>query len=339
MQIRQIEQFDYATVNDGDVALLQMLEEKISHTILPIRSRLSAKLNEVKIQIKSRSESMQPNEMKIDEQTGAMYMTSTYMAPIYPTEPYMATPHMASSYMTAIIAPAINIAPTNILNPPPEKKKRKRYPKKAVGAIVSGDSDKSLGKNRAAQHSPSGISDNLSVKSLDQITCLNDPDVNENGSDSGFYEGPHDMYCYDMGFASDVPMEMMFVGQPFDIIPDDHVISALPVKAKQEVAISSMHASVSSVEEYISPKRRRRLNQIVPNPRKPRSAQYQCSRCSESYLMSVQENPWWAVFVHECPSCKVSQVPRLDINLACNAIDLDPNIVALYGEEIGRAHV
>ena len=41
-------------------------------------------------------------------------------------------------------------------------------------------------------------------------------------------------------------------------------------------------------EEYISPKRRRRLNQIVPNPRKPRQVEYQCSCCQDTYTMIVQ---------------------------------------------------
>ena len=37
-------------------------------------------------------------------------------------------------------------------------------------------------------------------------------------------------------------------------------------------------------------------------------------------------------YTNWCPHCKNKQIPRFDINLANNAIELDPNIVALYGE-------
>lgn len=87
-------------------------------------------------------------------------------------------------------------------------------------------------------------------------------------------------------------------------------------------------------EEFMSSRRRRRLNQIVPNPRKPRQADYNCSICGEGYQCTVNDNPWWAVYKHECPHCKQLQVPRIDINLGSNAIELDPNVIALYGEGI-----
>ena len=84
----------------------------------------------------------------------------------------------------------------------------------------------------------------------------------------------------------------------------------------------------------MSSRRRRRLNLIVPNPRKPRTAEYTCSLCSEDYQVYVGENPWWAVYTHECPKCKQSQIPRIDISASNNAIELDPNVIALYGEGV-----
>ena len=86
--------------------------------------------------------------------------------------------------------------------------------------------------------------------------------------------------------------------------------------------------------EYMSSRRRRRLNLIVPNPRKPRTADYICSLCSEDYQVHVDSNPWWAVYSHECPKCKQIQIPRIDISLGNNAIELDPNVIALYGEGV-----
>ena len=87
-------------------------------------------------------------------------------------------------------------------------------------------------------------------------------------------------------------------------------------------------------DEYISSRRRRRLNVIVPNPRKPRTADYMCSLCTEMYQVVVGDNPWWAVYSQQCPLCKQQQVPRIDINSASNAIELDPNVMALYGEGV-----
>lgn len=92
-------------------------------------------------------------------------------------------------------------------------------------------------------------------------------------------------------------------------------------------------------EFRMSSKRRRRLSQIVPNPRKPRTADYSCSVCTEPYQRVAEDNPWWAVYQHECPKCATVQIPRLDISLASNAIELDPNVVALYGEGIDDGEV
>jgi hypothetical protein len=49
----------------------------------------------------------------------------------------------------------------------------------------------------------------------------------------------------------------------------------------------------------------------------------------------VQDNPWWAVYTHECPHCHALQVPRIDINAPTNAVSLDPNVTALYTEDGG----
>eukprot|EP00597_Dinobryon_sp_UTEXLB2267_P003421 CAMPEP_0170066004 /NCGR_PEP_ID=MMETSP0019_2-20121128/5861_1 /TAXON_ID=98059 /ORGANISM="Dinobryon sp., Strain UTEXLB2267" /LENGTH=1056 /DNA_ID=CAMNT_0010272979 /DNA_START=145 /DNA_END=3312 /DNA_ORIENTATION=- len=110
-------------------------------------------------------------------------------------------------------------------------------------------------------------------------------------------------------------------------------------KSAMDIDLSSavgMDGSIkeSYCDEYMTSRRRRRLNQIVPNPRKPRQADYTCSLCSEGYRCNVNDNPWWAVYMHECPRCKQIQIPRIDINASSNAIELDPNNIALYGEGI-----
>lgn len=85
-------------------------------------------------------------------------------------------------------------------------------------------------------------------------------------------------------------------------------------------------------DEYVSQRRRRRLSQIVPNPRKPRIADYICSLCNEQYQHSIVENSWWAVAYQQCKKCNQMQIPRIDIMAEANAIEHDPNVQALYGE-------
>ena len=97
---------------------------------------------------------------------------------------------------------------------------------------------------------------------------------------------------------------------------------------------SNVTSSTSQDEEVLSNRRRRRLAQIVPNPRKVRQADYFCSVCNEGYRAQCDENPWWAVYEHTCPKCHANQIPRIDITLPANAIEIDPNEIALYGEGV-----
>lgn len=95
---------------------------------------------------------------------------------------------------------------------------------------------------------------------------------------------------------------------------------------------SSLSSSLTTPMGDQNRARRRISIREVPTPRKPREAKYNCSLCKASYSVLVADNPWWAVYTHECPSCKRTQIPRIDISLETNAIELDPNISALYEE-------
>ena len=120
---------------------------------------------------------------------------------------------------------------------------------------------------------------------------------------------------------------------------DDGMMISIPMLPMciNGMSVSSTGLSGEAInyadDDYrMSSKRRRRLSQIVPYPRKPRQADYNCGVCNETYTHSVDDNPWWAIYQHECPKCNVMQIPRLDISLESNAIELDPNVTALYGE-------
>lgn len=104
--------------------------------------------------------------------------------------------------------------------------------------------------------------------------------------------------------------------------------------ATDPTIVGGMASNSSPEDEYVSARLRKRLSLIVPFPRKPRDAEYSCSVCNTPYQCMVNENPWWAVYHHECPHCKAVQVPRIDISLASNAIEIDPNVGALYGDGI-----
>jgi hypothetical protein len=40
----------------------------------------------------------------------------------------------------------------------------------------------------------------------------------------------------------------------------------------------------------------------------PRSVEYICALCSETYSSTCDYNPWWALAQHDCPKCRKAQV-------------------------------
>lgn len=243
--------------------------------------------------------------------------------------------------------------------PAEPKQKRKRQSKK------NSKEDSIANRGNSTKESPNSINESLSI-----LNCYQDPrnplesslDLSYgNGYVDDGYIDDSDVYLYDLCLGqedlnlAEIESQNMFETYGMDNFEFEEVSGVESTMKRTENEhnrrstsnensvdkSSSSHSNegnanipmrLGAPDEYISPKRRRRLNQIVPNPRHPRTVEYHCSCCSGSYSMSVQENPWWAVFIHECPHCKSKQIPRFDINVANNAIELDPNIVALYGE-------
>jgi len=131
-----------------------------------------------------------------------------------------------------------------------------------------------------------------------------------------------------------IPTGLDAIGPEYDHTVEDcsvHQPSQIAAAISTETAVVS---AAAGVDEYISQRRRRRLNQIVPFPRKPRSAEYTCTACLEKYRVLVSDNPWWAVVRQECPKCQAVQIPRIDIVAPVNSIEHDPNVQALYGEGV-----
>lgn len=67
---------------------------------------------------------------------------------------------------------------------------------------------------------------------------------------------------------------------------------------------------------------------VISNPKKgPRSVEYICALCNETYKATCEYNPWWALSSHECMKCGKTQIPRLDIASPANAIDYHPALL------------
>ena len=168
-----------------------------------------------------------------------------------------------------------------------------------------------------------------SKRKLGYVDCKEDGSLNLAPSGS-----PRDLTQSEYVTRSQVPTQAVSSSTPHKSSTSSEYVTVF-----NEVDNGSWDRSVDEEErshkdEYISSRRRRRLNLIVPNPRKPRTADYMCSLCAEMYQVVVGDNPWWAVYSQQCPQCKQQQVPRIDINSASNAIELDPNVMALYGEGV-----
>jgi hypothetical protein len=60
----------------------------------------------------------------------------------------------------------------------------------------------------------------------------------------------------------------------------------------------------------------------------PRTVEYICALCNETYKSTCECNPWWALSSHECVKCGKTQIPRLDISTPANTIEYHPALLA-----------
>ena len=393
LQIRQIQQFDQANLRQSDTKALQSLEVKISSTIMPIKQRLSNKLQQAQREMQQAvmMQCRQPPPppalpiQRVLPHSGHAVDTNPQASSVNNFNHTMSatavTADLHSSMSSSLglgrdanPASVLSVATSNVQianmgGPAPveSKKKRKRQSKKNVkegGGSISEDRSLNIVDSLSASNSsPNGISGSLSNSVMN---CYEEAETNvgENMDNFNPYVDDSDMYLYDLCLGQEdldlgaIEAKVMFSGDCFDdadVLQESTADASTLVQQSNDEppsragtnknvvdshsssATSDNNANISmrvGSDEYISPRRRRRLNQIVPNPRNPRSVEYQCSCCSSNYPMSVQDNPWWAIYIQECPNCKSNQVPRFDINVTNNAIELDPNIVALYGEGV-----
>lgn len=81
-----------------------------------------------------------------------------------------------------------------------------------------------------------------------------------------------------------------------------------------------------------SGRQRKRQRSLTPVLSAPRTVTYECALCKESYPSEIASNPWWSLFLHECPRCHRMQIPRVDATSAAVSVDYIHAVCAEEGE-------
>ncbi len=91
----------------------------------------------------------------------------------------------------------------------------------------------------------------------------------------------------------------------------------------------SRHSQQASNVRVLSSKQPSTTVRTLSCQRKgPRTVEYICALCNESYKYTCEYNPWWALSSHECAKCGKTQIPRLDISAPSNTIEYHPALLA-----------
>ncbi|CAM9548611.1 unnamed protein product [Ectocarpus sp. 13 AM-2016] len=89
---------------------------------------------------------------------------------------------------------------------------------------------------------------------------------------------------------------------------------------------------VTGLPFHQSSRQRKRQRSLAPVLSAPRTVNYECSLCKESYPSEIASNPWWSLFLHECPRCHRMQIPRVDAASAAVSVDYIHAVCAEEGE-------
>ncbi|CAN0565034.1 unnamed protein product [Ectocarpus sp. 12 AP-2014] len=89
---------------------------------------------------------------------------------------------------------------------------------------------------------------------------------------------------------------------------------------------------VTGLPYHQSSRQRKRQRSLAPVLSAPRTVNYECSLCKESYPSEIASNPWWSLFLHECPRCHRMQIPRVDAASAAVSVDYIHAVCAEEGE-------
>lgn len=320
--VQQISNLDHLVVSHSHIDNLMELEAKISNVILPVKAKMLD-------QLQQQNNAFVPHNS--ETQTQLRYQ-GAFKGSMSVSEKKVAKAVSAGEHAAVAIA-ARKLAPHHA---------------PALGRF---------GNNQDSQVHLKSVVEFMDM-SVEELLCQNEMDSSIESNDDYQMDAPH--HCVDVTASNGVQKSSKDLNasstrqhSPTSLYEHQRCLSSDSIALSQypsndsstslkrrgsEEGLGVRHsASVddcSRGDDVVSSKRRKRLNQIVPWPRKPRQADYSCSLCSEVYQVSSPDNPWWAIVVHECPKCHGKQVPRFDITSAANAIELDPNVSALYGEGV-----
>ncbi len=75
----------------------------------------------------------------------------------------------------------------------------------------------------------------------------------------------------------------------------------------------------------------------ITHKKGPRSVEYICALCNETYKSTCDCNPWWALSSHECVKCGKVQIPRIDIASPENSIEYHPALLAHANDDSAKS--
>ncbi len=133
--------------------------------------------------------------------------------------------------------------------------------------------------------------------------------------------------------AAEAPLDDLDM-ECFSLIMEEGVAagagSVAGTKRGLEEDAAAGKAELSGAEAEAQVKRQRSM---TFDGKQSREVEYQCSSCTESYVMATGNNPWWALEQQACPKCHKLQIPRVDITLPANTMDYHPALLAEEGDD------
>ncbi|CAN0416289.1 unnamed protein product, partial [Hapterophycus canaliculatus] len=105
-----------------------------------------------------------------------------------------------------------------------------------------------------------------------------------------------------------------------------------PVSLVTGMPLGAAAATGGLHHPHQSSRHRKRQRSLAPVLSAPRTVSYECALCKESYPSEIASNPWWSLFLHECPRCHRMQIPRVDAASAAVSVDYIHAVCAEEGE-------
>lgn len=98
-------------------------------------------------------------------------------------------------------------------------------------------------------------------------------------------------------------------------------------KERQKQILLQQQAAQAQIPKVVSKKGGKNGTLKLQGKKKgPRSVEYICSLCSETYGSTCDHNPWWALTSHECPKCRKTQVRQGSSCIPLNDVPYCPHL-------------